>query len=46
MCTGLLWRNLRENDNFEGPGVNGRIILKLIFRKWYEGRGPDSSGSG
>jgi hypothetical protein len=25
---------LRERDNLEDPGKNGRTILRLIFRKW------------
>jgi hypothetical protein len=32
--TAFWWRNLREGDHFEDPGVNGRIILKQIFYKW------------
>jgi hypothetical protein len=31
------WRNLREGDNLQDPGVGERIILKWIFEKWYEG---------
>jgi len=27
---------LREIDHLEGPGVDGRVILKLIFNKWGE----------
>jgi hypothetical protein len=30
----VLVRNLRERDHLEGPGVDGRIILIWIFRKW------------
>jgi hypothetical protein len=28
------WRNLRERDHWGDPGVDGRIIFRLIFRKW------------
>ncbi len=34
MHTGFWWGNLRERDNLEYRGVGGRIILRLIFRKW------------
>jgi hypothetical protein len=30
----LWWENLRERANWVDPGVDGRIILKQIFRKW------------
>jgi hypothetical protein len=28
---------LRERDHLEDPSIDGRIILRLIFRKWDEG---------
>jgi hypothetical protein len=28
------WGNLKEGDHFRDPGLDGRIILKWIFRKW------------
>ena len=34
MCTGFWWGNLRERDNLEDSGVDGRMILRWIYRKW------------
>ena len=36
-----------EGENHLGdPGVDGRIILRWIFRKWDMGYGLDGGGSG
>jgi len=35
--TGFLWGNLRERDHLGDTGVDGRITLRLIFRKWNVG---------
>jgi hypothetical protein len=32
LCTGFWWENLRERDNWGDPGVDGRIIIRRIFR--------------
>ena len=35
--TGFWWGNLRERDHLKDLGVDGVIILRWIFRKWYGG---------
>jgi len=44
--TGFWWGNLRERIYLEDLGVDGRIILKWVFRKWDGGHGLDGFGSG
>ena len=39
--TGFWWGNLRERGHLEDLGVDGMIILKLIFKKWDEEHGLD-----
>jgi len=34
LYTGFWWGNLRERDFFEDLGIDGRITLRWIFRKW------------
>jgi hypothetical protein len=31
-CIGFLWGNLRKRDHLGDPGVEGRIILRCIFK--------------
>ena len=38
--------NLRERDDWGDPDVDGRIILRWIFRKWEGVVGLDGVGSG
>jgi len=32
--TGFCWGNLREIDHLGVPVVDGRILLRWIFKKW------------
>jgi hypothetical protein len=34
VCTGFWWGNLRERDRWGDPGIDGRIILESILKKW------------
>jgi hypothetical protein len=33
VCTGFWWGNLRESDRWGDPGIDGRMILRWIFKK-------------
>jgi hypothetical protein len=45
MYTGFWRGNLRKGDHLGDPGVDSRIILRWIFRKWDVGYGLDGDGS-
>jgi hypothetical protein len=34
LYTGIWSGNLRERDHLRDPGIDGRIIIRWIFRKW------------
>jgi hypothetical protein len=34
VCTGYWWGNLRERGHSGDPGLDGKIILRWIFRIW------------
>jgi hypothetical protein len=42
----VLVGNLRERENLGDPVIDGRLILRWIFRKWNVGYGPDRAGLG
>ena len=42
----VLVGNLRERDHLGDPDVDGRIILRRIFRKWDLVYGVHRAGSG
>jgi hypothetical protein len=33
VCTGFWWENLRERDDCGDQGVDGKIILRRMFKK-------------
>jgi len=42
----VLVGNLRGRNNLGDPGIDGRLIVRWIFRKWNVGYGLDRAGSG
>jgi hypothetical protein len=32
--TGFWWGNLRKRDHLRDPDIDGRTILRWLFRKW------------
>jgi len=32
--TGFWWGDLRQRNHLEDTGINGRIILRWIFKRW------------
>ena len=45
VCTEVWWGNVMERDHLEGPGIDGRTILRWIQEVGW-GHGLDLSGSG
>ena len=41
--TGFCWGNLGERDHLGDPGIDGRTILKWMFRMWDVGAWTRSS---
>jgi hypothetical protein len=39
--TGFWWGNMKERDHLEELGIDERILLRWIFRKWVGGHGLD-----
>jgi len=39
VCTGYWWGSLRDRGHWGDQDVDGRIILRWIFRKFEGGRG-------
>jgi hypothetical protein len=39
VITGFRWGDQRETESLEYLGIDGRMILKWILKKWNEGMG-------
>jgi hypothetical protein len=45
-CIWFWWGNMRERDHWGDPGVDGRILLRWVFRKWDMSRLRIETGGG
>jgi hypothetical protein len=43
--TGFWWKNLKQRDHLEDPGLHWGIILRWIFGKWDEVEGTCKIGN-
>ena len=41
MHTGFRWGNQSDRNFLDDLGIDGRIVLKLMFKKWDVGLGLD-----
>ena len=41
MHTGFWWGNLKKRGHLEDPGLDGKMVLNWIFKKWDGGIGLD-----
>jgi len=41
MHTGVLWGNLMERDPLDDQSLDGRIVLRWVFKKWVMGHRLD-----
>jgi hypothetical protein len=39
--TGFWWGDLRERDHLKELGIDRKIVLKWVFKKWDGGHGLD-----
>jgi hypothetical protein len=46
VLTGFWWEDLTEGNHLEDLGIDGRVILKFIFKRWDGKQGLDCCGSG